>query len=152
MPTEDFFIYFIIACFLVVLIWGLRWICQIFCSSRSIMTPSNVPDGRHQRVRRTRIRRSEMVPAPPPPYTWQPGQTQDERVPRISVYTVTVADQVDTPDDSKLPKYEEIFPTSPPPYDNQGFSGDLVNIDADRPTQTTTTLTSQDIVVTIERY
>jgi len=111
MTTEDFFIYFIIACFIVVLIWGLRWIFQIFCSTNSIQSPDQIPDRSQRRTRHTRIRRSDLLPPPPPPYSWQPDQNQEEqRIPRISVYTVTIGDHSDVPDD-KLPKYEEIFPS-----------------------------------------
>ena len=137
MSTEDFFIYFIVACFLVLLIWGLRWTFQIFCSSNSILSPNQgATNHRPERIRHHRIRRSELMPPPPPPYS------------RISVYTVTIGNRLDVPDEGKLPKYEEIFPAGPPSYDNVGFS-DNFNPDASRSTQR---VTSPDSVVAIERY
>jgi len=150
MTTEDFFIYFTVACFLVVLIWGLRWIFQIFCSSNSILSPNHVTTDNPRRVRTHRIRRSELMPPPPPPYSWQPGQSGDQPglPPRISVYTVTIGNRIDVPDEGKLPKYEEIFPTGPPSYDNVGFS-EHFDSECSRPAQRAS---SQDSIVAIERY
>ena len=117
--TTDFFLYFVLACFLIVMLWAFKWIFQIFCQTNH---PSNgatdhvTPDQLRQR-RPRRIRRSELVPPPPPPYTWQ-GDISDvdpssSQLPRINIFTVS-GNQVLIPEDSKLPKYEEIFPAGPP--------------------------------------
>ncbi len=116
--STDFFLYFVLACFLIVMLWAFKWIFQIFCQRNN---PSNgatdhiVPDQLRQR-RPRRIRRSELVPPPPPPYSWQ-GDTSDvvpssSQLPQINIFTVT-GNQILIPEDSKLPKYEEIFPTGP---------------------------------------
>ena len=83
------------------------------------------------------------MPPPPPPYSWVPEPCPDRR---LNIFTISAGNQIIVPPDSKLPKYEEIFPAGPPTSD------DVYHQHFDVDSRSLHRQTSQDSIITIERY
>ena len=95
---------------------------------------------------------AELIPPPPPPYNSAIGEgpSSQTQQPQMNIFTVT-GNQLLVPENNKLPKYEDIFPTGPPSPRFEDFE-DFDEISFEEVASSSRRHSSQDPVINVERY